>query len=108
MINMKLTPEEAKETNGGACCGGDPEQPAYPYGLSISLNDETLAKLGITALPQPGTRMMLQAVAEVTNTSQYENQDGKDRSISLQITDMDLAQDASADPKTLYPNSSMT
>ena len=58
MISMKLTPEEAKQVNGGACCAGEPEQPAYPYGLSVSLDDKSLAKLGITALPQPGTKMV--------------------------------------------------
>ena len=107
MISMKLTPEEAKQVNGGACCAGEPEQPAYPYGLSVSLDDKSLAKLGITALPQPGTKMVLHAQVEVTNTSQYENQEGKDLSISLQITDMELAQASNADPKSLYPNSGM-
>ncbi|KAG2171874.1 hypothetical protein INT44_002519 [Umbelopsis vinacea] len=67
------------------------DQPAYPYGLSICLDDETLAKLGITELPKVGTVMQLTALVEVCSVSQYENQDGADNSLSLQITDMELA-----------------
>lgn len=88
MTNMKLTADEAKEAS---CCMPEDGGPAYPYGLSINLDDETLTKLGITTLPAPGTKLTLNALVEVTNTSQYENQEGKDISISLQITDMELS-----------------
>lgn len=87
MINMKMTPDEAK----AECSPMEDGGPAYPYGLSISLDDEVLAKLGITTPPAVGAKMTLQAMVEVTNTSQYENQDGKDVCISLQITDMELS-----------------
>lgn len=106
MISMKLTPEEAKQENGMDAVAG--EQRAYPYGLCLSLDDETLTKLGLSQPPAVGTRMVLHALVEVTTTSQYENQDGKDLSVSLQVTDMELA-DAAAntDPKSLYPDSNM-
>lgn len=90
MTSMKLTAEEAKEENS---CMSTDDAPAYPYGLCLNLDDEVLAKLGITTLPAVGSKMMLQATVEVTANSQYENQDGKDISISLQITDMDLSGD---------------
>lgn len=108
LVNMKLTPEEAKEESG--CCSPSSDgDPAYPYGLSVNLCDEVLQKLGITTLPTVGTTLMLTARVEVTNTSQYENQDGKEININLQITDMELS---AAVEKTreqkMYPNSLMS
>lgn len=90
MISMKLTAAEAKADT----MLGDPSDddlPKYPYGLSICLDDETLDKLGITDLPAVGTVMQLTALVEVCSISQYENQTGADKSLSLQITDMELA-----------------
>ena len=90
MISMKLTAAEAK-ADATYLGGGDDDLPKYPYGLSICLDDETLAKLGITELPPVGTVMQLTALVEVCSISQYENQDGADKSMNLQITDMELA-----------------
>lgn len=89
MISMKLTPAEAKsETMLG---DSDDDLPQYPYGLTVNLCDDELAKLGITELPAVGTVMQLTALVEVCSISQYENQDGADKSMNLQITDMELA-----------------
>lgn len=90
LIDMQLTPEEAKEAT--ACCsdGGDKDGPKYPWGLSISLDDEVLKKLGIGTLPQVGQRMHLAAVVEVSSTSQHENQEGTDKCVSLQIIKLGL------------------
>lgn len=89
MISMKLTAAEAKaDTMLGST---DDDLPQYPYGLSICLDDDILAKLGITELPPVGTVMQLTALVEVCSISQYENQDGADKSMNLQITDMELA-----------------
>lgn len=89
LIDMKLTPAEAKDAD--LCCApSDDGGPKYPYGLSINLDDETLAKLGITTLPAVGAVMQLTASVEVTSTSQYERQDEKEININLQITAMEL------------------
>lgn len=93
MISMKLSPAEAK---GETMLAEADEAPQYPYGLSICLDDETLDKLGITELPPVGTAFTLTARVEVCSTSQYQNQDGADASMSLQITDMELAGEGSA------------
>lgn len=101
LVNMKLTPAEAQEAD---CITSDDGGPKYPYGLSINLDDEALAKLGITTLPAVGTKMVLQAMVEVTSTSQYERQDEKEININLQITDMELgaAQAAPSAATVLY------
>lgn len=89
MISMKLTALEAKsETMLGY---DEDDAPEYPYGLTVCLCDDTLAKLGITDLPAVGTVMQLTALVTVCSVSQYENQSGSDNSLSLQITDMELA-----------------
>lgn len=84
------------------------EQPEYPYGLRIHLDQESLAKLGITEMPEVGKTFTLQAHVQVVSVSQYENDEGKSREMGLQITDMDLKQEGGeSDAKSLYPNSNM-
>jgi hypothetical protein len=85
MINMKRK-EEVAETISHE----DSEGPSYPYGLCINLDKEQLEKLGITALPKVGTEMMLHAKVYVKSTSAYETSGGKDMTIGLQITDMEI------------------
>lgn len=90
MISMKLTPAEAKQETMLAEAD---EAPEYPYGLTLCLDDDILAKLGIdpAKLPPVGSVFYIEAKAEVCSTSQYQNQDGADSSLSLQITDMSLS-----------------
>lgn len=87
MINMKLSKKAATalvETSPG-------DAPAYPYGLRLCLDTETLEKLGITDLPRVGTVITLQARAEVVSTGVNQEQDGDKRMhCDLQITDMAL------------------
>lgn len=66
----------------------DYDKPAYSYGLCISLGADELAALGINALPEVGTEVMVHAMAYVKTVSARENQDGSDMSMELQITDM--------------------
>lgn len=92
LVSMKLTPDEAKaEANEGTALAAPEDQPAYPCGLSIYLDDEVLAKLGLSSLPDVNTPMSLMARVVVCSKSQYENQKGTDTSLSLQITDMALS-----------------
>jgi len=105
MINMKRAHKDA--TMLSDCCAND--QPEYPYGLCLSLDDESLQKLGIDQLPDVGTVMHLVARVQVTSVSQYERTDGKNRDISLQITDMELKPDGgqASNPQNLYASSNM-
>lgn len=87
MVNMKMDAKEAKEWAQPTAA----DAPEYPYGLCISLCDEDLAKLGITALPTVGAGMVLTAKVVVTSVSAYQTQGNEgEASVSLQITDMDL------------------
>lgn len=104
MINMKKSRKgetllgEAKESDA----------PEYPYGLRVGLDSESLDKLNMTELPAIGTTMTLMAKVEVVSVSQHKSGDGKDRDVSLQITDMELRGEGTSDPRKLYDKSSMT
>jgi hypothetical protein len=85
MINMKQKAER-EEMPGEV----EMDEPKYPYGLCINLDKDQLDKLGITSLPQVGSEMTIMAKAYVKSTSAYETQGGKDMSVGLQITDMEI------------------
>lgn len=103
LVSMKLDPKEQKQEASDLAF----EKPLYPYGLSISLDDEALKKLGITELPDVDDRMTLTARVCVTNVGDYASQSGSNKSVSLQIEAMDLsdaveADDAKDPADTLY------
>jgi len=65
-----------------------PEEPVYPYGLSISLSNESIDKLGLE-MPKVSDTAEMIAKVEVTNISKHEGSDGSvEKNIRLQITDM--------------------
>jgi hypothetical protein len=67
------------------------EHNQYPYGLVVSLDDDSIEKLGMNKLPDVDEVLMLHARVKVTRVSaeQFEG-DRKLRSVGLQITDMAL------------------
>ena len=107
MINMKQKPE--REESPGEY---EYEEPMYPYGLCLHLDQDQLEKLGITSLPAVGAEMTITAKVFVKGTSAYETQGGKDMTVDLQITDMEIGESESkrtTDQATaLYGDSSAT
>jgi hypothetical protein len=95
MVNMKMAAEKAKEYDKETMSGDKPE---YPYGLCLNLEAEQLEKLGITELPAVGAKMMLHANAYVKTVSEYSTQDGTDRRVELQITELDVRPGEGKDP----------
>ena len=93
MINMKLTREESDQAVAIDTKPGD--GPAYPWGLCIHLDTETLEKLGFTEPPAVGSTLVLQARVTVTSVGMNQQQDGdKEQRAELQITDMELSTEA--------------
>jgi len=98
---MKMSKEEAKEQS--ACTPVD--GPRYPYGLSISLDDDALNKLGIGDGVNVGDEVEIVAKATVQSKSGYQTLMGdSENSLSLQITDMEVSGggQSSKATKTLY------
>lgn len=88
LVNMKMSREEAKEYN---TIDSPDNAPQYPYGLCLDLNDDSLEKLGITALPKVGTEMTITAKVVVKSVSAYDRMGGDaEQSVSMQITDMEI------------------
>jgi uncharacterized transporter YbjL len=89
MKSMKLTKSESTATQP---VEAKQDSPAYPYGLRIELNDESMKKLGLKELPEVGEEMMLLAKVVVERVSQNDTKDGKRQDMSLQITEMELSE----------------
>lgn len=108
LVNMKMSAEESKVYSGEEI-----ESPEYPYGLTIDLDDDSLAKLGITSLPKVGSEMMITAkcVVKGVSSNQYQGSDEESR-VCLQITDMDVGQTENAQndnrARKLYGNNNGT
>lgn len=81
-----------EEENKGAKTAIAVERPAYPYGLEIHLDEQSLKKLGIKDMPTTGTKMELEAKVHVSGAMMHDGPAGKHRSMTLQITHMGLAE----------------
>ena len=111
MIDMKLAGSTA-ENNGAAVM---PDATEYPYGLRISLDNDTLAKLGMTELPAIDAEFKVVALACVVSVSQNESQGSEEpyRSVELQIEMVELkpAKEEEGEPSNsaqrLYSRSNM-
>lgn len=88
MISMKMSKSERKKSSGPIAVGE--EGPDYPYGLCLDLNKTVLEKLGLDALPRVGEKMVLTAKVEVVRVSSSAGKGHSDRTLGLQITDMEL------------------
>lgn len=69
------------------------DQSIYPYGLCISLDDETLEKLGLDDDCEPGDHINLSALAKVTSVSKNDTADGQRCRVELQITHLGTDED---------------
>jgi hypothetical protein len=89
LTSMKLPPRDktVEEKMYPTMCDPD-NQPEYPYGLCISLDDAQLDALGLKKLPAVGDAVTLNAQAKIVGVSESETQEGTRRSLSMQITDL--------------------
>jgi hypothetical protein len=105
MTDMARTPEDVKKELGkdmammaspAMSSGIKPTVPTYPYGLCVSLDEESMAKLGLDGdLPEVGEMIHFCAMARVTSASMNEREgtDGAKetcRRVELQITHLGL------------------
>ena len=87
--SMKRTEEDRKKSAGTIMEG---EQPDYPWGLRITLNDEQIKALGIKALPAVGAKCAIEAVGIIQSVSDEAVDNGEsNQRIEIQITDLALA-----------------
>lgn len=94
LTSMKRSPAEIKETAAPV----DPASDEYPYGLRLSLEDEDIKRLDLDLSDlRAGSSVRLTAKATVRRFSvSDEDERGKNHSLELQITHMDLVDQDSA------------
>lgn len=109
LVSLELTKAERKK-EAEPLSAPMAERPLYPYGTSLYLNDETLAKLGIDEMPAVGTTFMIEAVVKVTGTSEREYEGGSHRTLDLQITEMSLeeGEEEAAEEKQTFGGAAKT
>lgn len=100
MKSLKLDETEQKEYAQPSAMTG---MPLYPWGLQISLDDETLKKIGLK-LPALDDVIEIRCKAQVTSIeSRKDGDDDSDDCARLQITDMEVvAKDDDSTAKKLY------
>ncbi|MGA9070076.1 MAG: capsid staple protein [Terracidiphilus sp.] len=87
LIDMESSPEEKREMVSPSVS----EAPKYPWGLCITLNDDSLEKLGVKTLPAVGTVVTIVAKATVSTTCKNATVgEESESSMDLQITDMQI------------------
>jgi len=85
LTNMKRAKEKT-EAYDGPSIGNEDD---YPYGLQISLDEDSLKKLGMDVADFTiGGKIDVVCQVEVTHMSESAGQDGDYSDVSLQITDM--------------------
>lgn len=88
MVDMKRTPKEKAEVvdMGSPVAANVPD---YPWGLSISLCEEELEKIGLDEDDlEIGDILHMHALMKVTSVSSNEYEGGKHCRVELQITHM--------------------
>lgn len=87
LTDMKFSKSEAKEHNKPMEVSSSKRE--YPYGLSITLEKESLKKLKLNLVDfNIGDTVMVVAQTKVTSISQSNDYDSEDKTISLQIQKM--------------------
>jgi len=94
LTSMKLTKADRRKRNEVSPSAITDDGPAYPWGLTLNLDETILAKLKLEALPKAGTTMLIEARVQVESVSVRDDAGGgEQRSLSLQITDLCLEAD---------------
>lgn len=88
MVSMKL-PKKKRRRSYASPVSSLPE---YPWGTTITLENDALKKLGITDLPEIGEEVMLHGMGKVTRLAESSSAVGKDnKSVEIQLTRMEVA-----------------
>lgn len=86
LVSMKRTKKDKKHNSDHAI--GTEE--SFPFGLSISLDDESLTKLGIKELPAVGKVMIVVGVGKVESVSKSSNERRVSRNVTIQLEKLEV------------------
>lgn len=105
MVDMKLPKKTEKEMKAECMpCGSTADQPRYPYGLEVRLDEDSIDKIPGASEYNVGDKIMLIAEMCVTSKSASERQGGKPRcSVSMQIEKMSCEPKIEKKPEDMNP-----
>ncbi len=86
LVSMKRTKKDKKRENTDHAIGEN----SFPFGLTVSLDDESLTKLGIKDLPAVGTEMIVVGVGKVESVSKSSNERRVSRNVSIQLEKLEV------------------
>ena len=98
MQSMKLTDTEKKDASTGVISSAPASE--YPWGLNIHLDESSLQKLGMKKLPAVGDVMDVSAKIKIVSVGSHEVEgQAPNRSVDMQITDMEIGGEKTSDEK---------
>lgn len=62
----------------------------YPYGTSLNFEDEMVEELGLARL-EVGAPIKITGIAHISGTSEHEDENRANKSVSVQFTEMDVS-----------------
>jgi hypothetical protein len=87
MVDMAYTEQEKQEAADSGCALSPEFQPKYPYGLCISMDEQSMDKIGLDLDGvNIGDMLHLHCLARLTSMSMNESDSGRKGRIELQIT----------------------
>ncbi len=88
LVSMKRTKKDKKRHNSDHAISESGED--FPFGLAISLDDESLTKLGIKDLPAVGTAMIVVGVGKVESVSERSDERRVSRNVRIQLEKLEV------------------
>lgn len=105
MVDMARSEDEIREKEGLM----SPSVPTYPYGLSICLTDDELAKLDLDSDCEVGDLLHMVSMCKVTSISKNDTPEGSRCRIELQIIDIEVLENENEEyEEDEQPKKSMT
>jgi len=77
-------------------CMSMTEEPTYPYGTQLRLEDDLLESLNLGAVTV-GQEFMVRGIVVATATSSYDDGEGVENCVSVQFTMIEMKADNAAD-----------
>ena len=87
LVSMKRTKKDKKRHNDDHAIESENQ---FPFGLSISLDDESLTKLGIKELPAVGEEMIVVGVGKVESVSERSDERRVSRNVRIQLEKLEV------------------
>jgi hypothetical protein len=99
LVSVELTDEEKLDANLPPALA---DMPDYPYGLRISLDQRTLAKLELEPDCEVGDYLDMRCFGRVMSVSINDHPDGKRCCVEIQIEQIAIENESDEEPEPTY------